>query len=127
MTSIAKIAVPALIAAAINVPAPARAGISLPSLVPNVENALLAQRQARGIMLDSVGKEVEPGVVQVDPRAVFGRRIVFSPLLPQPHLICFGSWNAGVCKGFVVDLRPQAQPGAAAPAAPSATPTPVPQ
>jgi hypothetical protein len=124
MTSILKIAVPALVAAAIAVPATAHAGISLPSLVPNVENALLAQRQAHGVTLDSVGKEVEPGVVQVDPKAVFGRRIVFSPLLPQPHLVCFGSWNAGVCKGFVVDLRPQAQPGTTVPVA---TPTPAPQ
>jgi hypothetical protein len=128
MTSIAKIAATALIAAAVAAPATAYAGINLPGLVPNVENALLAQRQAHGVTLDSVGKEVEPGVVQVDPKAVYGRRIVFSPSVPPPQLVCFGSWHAGVCKGFVMDLRQQAQPGVSpAAAAPAPTPTPVPQ
>ena len=124
MHSIAKIAATAAFAAAVALPAGARAGINLPGLVPNAENLLLAQRQAHGITLDSVGKEVDPGVVQVDPKAIYGRRIVLSPAVAPPQLICFGSWHAGVCRGFVMDLRPQAQPGAAVP---TPSPTPVPQ
>jgi hypothetical protein len=126
MTHLAKPAAAALLAAAVAVPATARAGA-----LDFLANVALEQRQAHGIALDSVGKEVSPGVFQVDPRAVTGRRIVFSATSP-PQLICFGSWSASLCKGILVDLRPQNASAALpvpAPAAPTpaATPSPPPQ
>ena len=124
MTHLAKTAAAALLAATITLPAAARAGI-----LDLVQSAALEQRQARGITLDSVGKEVEPGIFQVDPRAVAGRRIVFSATAAAPQLICFGSWGSHVCKGILVDLRPQSPAGSPAPAtvpAPTATPVATP-
>jgi hypothetical protein len=120
MTHIAKIAAAGMLAASITVPAAAQAGV-----LDLVQSTVLGQRQAHGITLDSVGKEVEPGIFQVDPRAVAGRRIVFSPAAAPPQLICFGSWGNGICKGILVDLRPQGQPAAVqAPPAPAPTATP---
>lgn len=129
MTHLAKTAAAALLAAAITVPAAARAGV-----LDFLGNAALEQRQAHGIALDSVGKEVSPGVFQVDPLAVTGRRIVFSQAASPPQLICFGSWNGSLCKGILVDLRQQnpsaASPlpasAAAPPAAPASAATPSP-
>jgi hypothetical protein len=126
-----KIVAAALLAAAVTSPVATRAGI-----LQLAGDAVLAERQAHGITLDSVGKEVSPGVFQVDPRAVTGRRIVFSPTASPPQLICFGSWNGSICKGILVDLRAQNAPAALpvpavvpapAPAAAPATTSPPPQ
>jgi hypothetical protein len=114
MMQISKLACAALSAGIIAVPAAALAGgLSL----SDVQNAFLAQRQAHGITFDSIAKEVQPGIFEVDPKGATGRRIVFSPTAPPPQLICFGRWGGAVCRGILMDMRPQPPPATPTPAA----------
>jgi hypothetical protein len=104
MTRFAKLAAPALVAAAIVLPTAARAD---GGLLRTVQGALLGERQRSAVTLASVAKELQPGVYEVDPRAVMGRRVVFSPGGPAAQLVCIGHWVKNSCNGILVDTRPQ--------------------
>jgi hypothetical protein len=132
MIRFAKSAVPALLAAAVVVPTAANAG----GLLGNLQGMLLGERQRSAVTLASVAKELEPGVFEVDPKSIMGRRVVFSPAGPAPQLVCIGHWTKGACGGILVDTRPQTAgpdaappqvPPAQMPATPAPTPTPASQ
>jgi|GEM_PF-6039819 len=133
MNRIANVAVPALLTAAIIIPTAARAG----GILGTLQGVLLGDRQRSAVTLASVAKELEPGVFEVDPKAIMGRRVVFSPAGPAPQLVCIGRWTKNACSGILIDTRPQnGAPDAAAPQIPPAqmpdsqpapTPTPAPQ
>jgi hypothetical protein len=143
MTRFAKLAAPALVAAAIILPTAARAD----GLVRTLQGALLGERQRSAVTLASVAKELQPGVYEVDPRAVMGRRVVFSANGPASQLVCIGHWAKNACNGILIDTRPQTggadsgpvqmqvpapempagQPPGSQSSTPSSTPPPTPQ
>ncbi|MDB5070220.1 MAG: hypothetical protein JWM87_1331 [Candidatus Eremiobacteraeota bacterium] len=103
MNRLAKLAAPALVAAAIILPTAARAD----GLVRTLQGALLGERQRSAVTLASVAKELQPGVYEVDPRAVMGRRVVFSANGAASQLVCIGHWSKNACNGILIDTRPQ--------------------
>jgi hypothetical protein len=125
---IANLAAPAVLAAALVIPTVAQAG----GVLGTLQGLLLGERQRSAVTLASVGKELEPGVFEVDPKAVMGRRVVFSPSGPAPQLVCIGHWAKNACNGILVDTRPQtggpdiAPPQIPAAQMPPAQPSPQP-
>jgi hypothetical protein len=57
------------------------------------------------VNLKAVGREVAPGVLEVDPSSVRGKRLVV-PRGDQnrPIVICIGKWKNGECKGVYIQF-----------------------
>jgi hypothetical protein len=56
------------------------------------------------VSLSAIGREVAPGVLEVDPGAVRGKRLT----LPrgdqaQAKKLCIGKWSNGECKGIYLE------------------------
>lgn len=53
--------------------------------------------------LEEVGKEVAPGVLEVNPDAIKGKKLVFDQGdASQKIKICIGKWKDGTCKGIYI-------------------------
>jgi hypothetical protein len=94
------------IAAAIVFPAAASAGgVRLPfSLNPSLGGVT---KLSPAVTVQDVGKEVIPGVFQVDPRAIKGKRLVLAGSDPNAGIaVCIGSLSKlGTCIGVYIDTK----------------------
>ena len=50
-----------------------------------------------------IGKEVAPGVFEVDPNAVRGKRIMMPSGDQTARAACIGKWKNGECKGVYIE------------------------
>ena len=56
--------------------------------------------------LNEVGKEVAPGVFQVDPKSIRGKLLVVTPGAGVAQKgICIGVWTDGKCEGNYVTVK----------------------
>ncbi len=53
--------------------------------------------------LKAVGKEVAPGVLEVDPNSVRGKRLIIPRGNQTARFICIGKWKNGECKGIYIE------------------------
>ena len=53
------------------------------------------------VTLKAVGKEVAPGVFEVDPSSIRGKRLTITPGQTLKS-ICIGKWKAGECTGIYI-------------------------
>lgn len=62
--------------------------------------------QSPAVSLSGVGKEVAPGVFEVDPNSIRGKRLVLPPSGGgTARHICIGKWDAQTktCKGIYIE------------------------
>jgi hypothetical protein len=63
------------------------------------------------VSLERVGKQVSPGVYEVNPESVRGKRLVIEPMNQQvggpPRRICIGKWRPPNCNGIYLELGPK--------------------
>lgn len=60
------------------------------------------------VNLGTVGKKVAPGVFEVDPKALQGKRLVVSPqdqAGAQRTIICLGKWDGKTCRGLIIIIE----------------------
>ena len=50
-----------------------------------------------------IGKEVAPGVLEVDPDSVRGKRIMMPSGDQTARAACIGKWKNGECKGIYIE------------------------
>jgi hypothetical protein len=50
-----------------------------------------------------IGKEVAPGVLEVDPDSVRGKRIMMTGGDQTARAVCIGKWKNGECKGVYIE------------------------
>lgn len=53
--------------------------------------------------LKTAGKEVAPGVFEVDPASIRGKRLGLPRGGQALRAICIGKWKAGECKGIYIE------------------------
>jgi hypothetical protein len=53
--------------------------------------------------LKVVGKEVAPGVIEVDPNSIRGKRLTVPRGNQTARFICIGKWKNGECKGIYIE------------------------
>ena len=58
-----------------------------------------------GVTLREVGKEVEPGIFQVDPDALRGRRLIVTNKEAAQFAICIGVYRHGTCYGLSIWIK----------------------
>ena len=58
--------------------------------------------KSQAVSLKAIGKEVAPGVFEVDPDAIRGKRLTIPRGETLWH-ICIGKWKAGECTGIYID------------------------
>lgn len=93
------------IAAAIVFPTMVSAAVRLPfALGPNFDLGGV-NKLSPAVTVQDVGKEVTPGLFQVDPRTVKGKRLVLARTDPNTAVaVCIGSVSKlGNCIGVYVD------------------------
>ena len=54
--------------------------------------------------LKAIGKEVAPGVLEVDPSSIQGKRLILPRGEQAMRIICIGRWKNGECKGIYIEL-----------------------
>ena len=61
------------------------------------------------VKLTEVGKQVAPGVIEVNPDAIKGKNLVFDQgdSNQQRIHICIGKWKEGSCTGIYIGSRSQ--------------------
>jgi len=68
-------------------------------------------RQPPAVSLERVGKQISPGVYEVNPESVRGKRLVIEPMNQQvggpPRKICIGKWRPPNCDGLYLELGPK--------------------
>jgi hypothetical protein len=70
----------------------------------DMKSADVVNAKSSALDLKAVGKEVAPGVLEVDPNAIRGKRLVFPPRGNQTaRIICIGKWKNGECKGIYIE------------------------
>ena len=59
--------------------------------------------------LKTVGKLAAPGVLEVDPNSVRGKRLTISSGGEAARHVCIGKWDgaAKTCKGIYIELEPK--------------------
>ena len=57
--------------------------------------------KSQAVSLKAIGKEVAPGVFEVDPDAILGKRLTI-PGGQTRGTICIGRWENGVCTGILI-------------------------
>ena len=50
-----------------------------------------------------IGQEVAPGVFEVDPESVRGKRIMMPSGDQTARVVCIGKWKSGECKGVYLE------------------------
>jgi hypothetical protein len=55
--------------------------------------------------LKAIGREVAPGVIEVDPSSIRGKRLILPPVGGAARHLCIGKWDgaAKTCKGVYVE------------------------
>ena len=59
--------------------------------------------RSSAVNLRDVGKEVAPGVLEVDPNSVRGKRLVMPRGDQTARSVCIGKWKNGECKGIYIE------------------------
>ncbi|MEW6210091.1 MAG: hypothetical protein AB1631_17120 [Acidobacteriota bacterium] len=68
-----------------------------------MKSADVVNAKSSALDLKTVGKEVAPGVLEVDPNAIRGKRLVFPRGNQTARIICIGKWKNGECKGIYIE------------------------
>lgn len=77
-----------------------------PERVQSADSIQVGTVNARSasVNLSAVGKEVSPGMFEVDPKSVRAKRLVLSGGGGQAvRSICIGKWKNGECKGILIE------------------------
>jgi hypothetical protein len=94
----------ALAAAVLALPHTANAAsLSIPFLSAAAAKVGAASSRSPAVSFRDVGKEVEPGIFQIDPTRVRGRRLILTDSGPAAAVICIGRWVDGTCYGIYID------------------------
>lgn len=57
---------------------------------------------APAIDLKAVGREVAPGVFEVDPGSLHGKRLILPATGGTAKQLCIGKWDGGSCRGIYI-------------------------
>lgn len=68
-----------------------------------VIQAGVVNAKSPAVDLKAVGKEVAPGVLEVDPNSVRGKRLIMPRGNQAARKICIGKWKNGECKGIYIE------------------------
>lgn len=76
------------------------------ALPPPTENTIevgTVTARSAAVNIKAIGKEVAPGVFEVDPNAVRGKRLVAPRGDQALRFVCIGKWKNGECKGIYIE------------------------
>jgi len=59
--------------------------------------------RSSAVNLKTVGKEVAPGVLEVDPNSVRGKRFIIPRDDQAARVACIGKWKNGECRGIYIE------------------------
>jgi hypothetical protein len=59
--------------------------------------------KSSAVNLKAIGREVAPGVLEVDPSSVRGKRLVMPRGDQTMRFVCIGKWKNGECKGIYIE------------------------
>ena len=59
--------------------------------------------KSQAVSLKAIGKEVAPGVFEVDPDAIRGKRLTIPRGQTLKH-VCIGRWREPECKGIYIEF-----------------------
>ncbi len=63
----------------------------------------LVTGRSPAVSLKTVGREVAPGVFEVDPGSINGKRLTVPRDQAAQRKICIGKWNNGECRGIYIE------------------------
>jgi len=59
--------------------------------------------RSSAVNLKTIGKEVAPGVLEVDPNSVRGKRFIIPRDDQTARVACIGKWKNGECRGIYIE------------------------
>lgn len=74
--------------------------------VAATETAIQVGTVTRGspaVNLNAIGREVAPGVFEIEPSSIRGRRITVPRGDLGARVVCIGRWKNGECKGIYIE------------------------
>jgi hypothetical protein len=64
-----------------------------------------ASSKSPAVSVKEVGREVAPGVFQINPSSIRNRRLILPTAEPAGRFIlCIGRWSSGSCNGVYINI-----------------------